>query len=669
MSAIEYHHPMTDDILDRDPLADESPDGDDAAADTSGPGDTPATDVSGAENDPPADPSAGEPDTSADSSSGAAAAGVATGDADDGTDAGAPLARETVPSDVPPLADAEVGHLMASEGIRVGREAHEVAAFVATERRDRVRVGDYVEVPYPASEDAPAGHAAANERLFGVVDALGYEPYTDLDDRSDAHNRIAAGGDLDESEYVLRAAIDPIAIVAGAEDPDRRLVNRVPKPNAPVRLSRDEATLRIGLNVPHDGVFCGYLSVGGEPMTVDGDPFPYYLTNPGIAADDTVEAGEPAVFRHALVAGSTGKGKTHFTKTLLRQFVDGKQYPIDHHDTGDRLRKELNVVVLDPENEYWQMRDDNPDLPAERERALREQGVAVGGVDDCGVFVPAAAGTDPPSTGRSRRFGIPFELVEGRPQLLMPYDLSDLTAGAIRNVVRAYFARDDRPSTYEDFIAFLDAREDALLDRFDLAEATWGAMMRRVQDPAYGAVFDRGDTPVTELTGELFRPGRVTVIPTSHLRGGKEELVVLSLLSLIIDNKISDYRVDPHIKDTPMLVAVDEAHSYVGSPDSTRAAYIVGRAREAVKRGRKDKLGLFLITQNPDDVDDEVLKQCNTNVFFGLRDEVVRSVPSVPTAFARDIPAFGKGQAVVKAPDVEAVEVVGLPHAVTRHDS
>jgi len=31
------------------------------------------------------------------------------------------------------------------------------------------------------------------------------------------------------------------------------------------------------------------------------------------------------------------------------------------------------------------------------------------------------------------------------------------------------------------------------------------------------------------------------------------------------------------------------------------------------------------------------------------------------------LPNFGKGQAVVKTPDVEAVEVKGLPYCVTRH--
>jgi len=50
-----------------------------------------------------------------------------------------------------------------------------------------------------------------------------------------------------------------------------------------------------------------------------------------------------------------------------------------------------------------------------------------------------------------------------------------------------------------------------------------------------------------------------------------------------------------------------------------------------------------------------------------LKAEVVDDVPSIPSDFKKDLPNFGKGQAVVKAPDVEAVEVKGLPYCVTRH--
>jgi DNA helicase HerA-like ATPase len=95
----------------------------------------------------------------------------------------------------------------------------------------------------------------------------------------------------------------------------------------------------------------------------------------------------------------------------------------------------------------------------------------------------------------------------------------------------------------------------------------------------------------------------------------------------------------------------------------------VGKAREAAKQGRKDKLGLMMITQNPDDIDGEVLKQTNTNIFLHLREEVIEDVASIPRGYKRDIPKISKGQAVIKAPDVEAVEVVGLPDCLTRHDS
>lgn len=611
---------MTEDILDRDPISqDESTDEDEQEETTRS-------------SEESTGPQSGVPETS-------------------------------VPNSVTELGEDEIGHVLASEEIRVSRTDYNVNAFVTTERRDDVRVGDYVQIPYPGTD----------EQLFSVTDALRYEPYTELDDKSDTHNRISEYRNLDESEYVLIAELDPIAILdESGDDLERGIVNKIPKPNTPVSLSRDQEYLRTGLNIPHDGAFCGYISVGGDAMEIDGEEFPYYLQNPGIdPATGKVESGEPAIFRHGLIAGSTGKGKTHFTKNLLRQFADGKRYPIAHHDTGNRLEKRLNVVVLDPENEYWEMGDDNPELDDERAAKLRRQGVEVGGVDDLEVFVPEVANTNDPSVGSSRGFGIPFEVVADRPQLIMPYEPTEVTRGAIENVLRAYFDQvaDGSQGTYREFISYLEREEEPLKDHYEINDGTWGAVMRRVRDSTYRHVFDQGMTSLTEITDEMFREGRVTIIPTSHLRGSKEELVVLSVLSLIIENKIDDHDVDEHIKDTPMLVAVDEAHNYFSSPDSLREAYIVSRAREAVKQGRKDKLGLMMITQNPEDIDGDILKQTNTNVFLGLRDEVVEKVPSVPSGFKRDIPKFGKGQAVVKAPDVEAVEIAGLDVCVTKHES
>lgn len=611
----------TDDLLDRDPVADDETSTDDPSGDDE--------DTTGAEpNDQTTVP------------------------------------ETTVPNSLTDADENELGHVVASEEIHVTRSDYKVNAFVKTDCRDDVRVGDYVQIPYPESD--PSERA---DELFAVVDGLRYEPYTELDDKSDTHNRIASAHSLDETEFVLVAELEPIAIISATDDGlERSIVNKIPKPNTPVALSLNEEYLRTGLNIPQDGVFAGYLSVGGDRMTVNGDPLPYFINNPGIdPMTEDVESGEPAIFRHTLVAGSTGKGKTHFTKNLLRQFATDKRYPIENHQTGETEHSRLNLVILDPENEYSEMRNDNPEI---NEDDISGD-IEVGGIDNFETFIPDIGNTNAPSTGESRNLTIPFSLVEHRPQLLMPYKPTEVTRGALENCIQAYFDDTDAP-TYDGFLQYLRTNEDSespLRQRYNIEDGTWSAIMRRVTDAAYRDVFDHGTNPLPDVSNAVFREGQVTVIPTSHLHGAKEELTVLSILSYIIDNKIDDYNVDPNVKDTPLLVAVDEAHNYVSDPTTLREQYIVNRARDAVKQGRKDKLGLFMITQNPEDIDGDILKQTNTNIFLGLREEVITKVPSIPRGYEQDLQKYGKGQAVIKAPDVEAVEVLGLPYCLTQHSN
>ena len=161
------------------------------------------------------------------------------------------IPETSVPSAISEPGDGEIGHVLASEEIHVTRSEYNVNTFVTTGQRDDVRIGDYVQIPYPDGDD----------ELFSVIDGLRYEPYTELDDKSDTHNQITKARELDESEFVLVAELEPIAILRQrAGGLERGIVNRIPKPNTPVSLSRDDEHLRTGLNIPQEGIFAGYLS-------------------------------------------------------------------------------------------------------------------------------------------------------------------------------------------------------------------------------------------------------------------------------------------------------------------------------------------------------------------------------------------------------------------------
>ncbi|MFC7018216.1 MULTISPECIES: ATP-binding protein [Haloarcula] len=571
----------------------------------------------------------------------------------------------------PVLGDDSLGHVALKDSqLFVGRSEMQIIAYIDQHERDGLRVGNYVCIPYPDATTEPN----EDEVLLAAIDRLEYRPITEINDWVDG------GGysDFGEQNLAYVSHLDPIAIVEHDRVEDaltRQTVDRPPKPGEDVHLIEDEEVLRVGLNIPSDGIYIGDMAVSGDLVPNDENPLTYLLSNPN-STDGTADEGEPAIFRHVLVAGSTGKGKTHFSKNILRQCAVSKQYPIEvppeeqeAFGIDDDIRhRYLNLFVIDPEDEYVEMRDDNPELSLEKARELEDKGVAVGGLDDdLQVFAPVTANSQP-TLDDTRTFGIPFSVVENRPQLLLSSRPKDPTFNAIRNVLNAYFGRfdddsDDEP-TYNDFETWLDLNGDQIVDNDNIL----AAVERRVTGPIYDRVFDHGTTSLDEYTNDMFNRGQVTVVPTGHLRGETEKLVLLALMTHIVENKIDTGVEHPQIKGTPLLLCVDEAHEYLSSTDRPREQYLVQNFRQAAKRGRKDKFGLYMVTQNPQDIDDEILKQTNTRIYLGLQPEVVERI-RIPADYEDQIVTFDKGQAVVDAPDVRPVEVQGLDVCVTNHSN
>ncbi len=553
--------------------------------------------------------------------------------------------------------DRGLGAVSVSEGLRVAENGEDTSlrAFVTVGNRERVRLGTYLTVPYPD-----------DEALFCRITALEYAQEFRSDDATEIHARRAMRRQgVEERDYKFVATLDPVAVLAGeGADLSRRSTDRVPKPGAVVREASDPDRVKTGLNIPADGVFLGHLSVGGERVETAADPptVDYRL-------NDDAAAGDPLVFRHTLVAGGTGSGKTHAAKNVLRQFLaPDRTYPMDD---GREVRPA--VVVFDPQDEYAQMHDDSPALSDEYARRLDREGVAHGGHDDTLALVPKVDGATYPGEGHraeQQRFTLPFSMVRDRPWLVAGASLNDNQYGGLTHLVSRFFDETGPAGTYREFLAFLDdpALREELNETGRVHEATFDAVKRRVH-AAPGEVFDTDATPVTDAVHDLVRPGGLTVVPTYHVTNSRAaETVVLGVASLLVDETLSNDPDYPRIDETPVVVGMDEAHNFLADADSVQARKVIGTFTEAAKQGRKERLGLFLITQDPQDIADPVFKQVNTRVVLNLGDEdAIRSV-NVPASLERKVPYMERGRMVVYSPDnSEPVEVTGLPVCVTRH--
>ncbi|WP_142858143.1 ATP-binding protein [Salinigranum halophilum] len=600
-----------------------------------------------------------EPDTGDERGDGAQADGAAEADGETTNGREADARTPFEPYDVSPAGtDRGLGVVSVSRGLRVAEDGDDTAmeAFVTVGNRDSVRLGKYLLVPYPD-----------RELLFCRITALEYAQEFHEDDATEiAARRAMRRDDFEERDYKFVSELDPVAVLFYDETDEewkRRMTDRVPKPGAVVQEATDAAQIKAGLKIPRDGVFLGHLSVGGEKVRTAASPptIDYRLKN------DYAD-GDPLVFRHLLVAGGTGSGKTHASKNVLRQFLDTRYRMDDGRNVAPA------VVQFDPQDEYAQMHDDNPALDGDIARQFDREGVAYGGYDDTVAFVPEVGGSTYPGEGHraeQARFTIPFSMTRARPWLVAGAALNDNQYNALEELIYRFFRQAGDDGTYEQFKTYLDdpgLKED-LHETGRVHEATFDAVKRRVRSATFSNVFDQAARPITEQVHEFVRPGGLTVVPTYHINDSRAAVtVVLAVASLLVDEKLSNDPTYDRIKRTPVVLGMDEAHNFLADADSVQARKVVHKFTEAAKQGRKERLGLFLITQDPQDIADPVFKQVNTKLVLNLGDEDAIKSVNIPSTLEDKVPYMEKGQMVIYSPDnSEPVELTGLSTCVTRH--
>jgi len=148
------------------------------------------------------------------------------------------------------------------------------------------------------------------------------------------------------------------------------------------------------------------------------------------------------------------------------------------------------------------------------------------------------------------------------------------------------------------------------------------AMRNRLLDARYRFLFEPGDyTPdlngaskadLNELLTTWFGHGQpVTILDLSEVPTDIRQSVSGSILKIIYDALYWGQMTSVGGKQQPLLIVLDEAHSYLRAGEDS----ISSRTVQAIaKEGRKYGVGLMLVTQRPSELDETVLSQCGTIV-------------------------------------------------------
>ena len=146
--------------------------------------------------------------------------------------------------------------------------------------------------------------------------------------------------------------------------------------------------------------------------------------------------------------------------------------------------------------------------------------------------------------------------------------------------------------------------------------------------------------PNVSVGGAVLRDlqdGKVVLIDVSGLGSTEEVLVASFLTRRVLDEWSSAYLDDPERHENmPVVALVLEEAQRVLSSNRDRESNVFPRV---AREGRKFKVGLCAITQQPKLLDDELLSQFNTFFILGLADEKDRTI--LRGSSKQDISALG----------------------------
>ena len=205
-------------------------------------------------------------------------------------------------------------------------------------------------------------------------------------------------------------------------------------------------------------------------------------------------------------------------------------------------------------------------------------------------------------------------------------------------------------------------------------------LIARLKDSRYDYMFYPGNyrnidsgRDIHELLADwIGGEERLTILDLSNVPFEVMDITVGLITRFIYDSMFWGRFVENTGRDRPILVAYEEAHSYLGKEDDTRYA------KEAVERifkeGRKFGIGAMVISQRPSELSETILAQVGTFIALRLTNSsdqsIVKSMaPDNMNSLIDLLPSLRIGEAVVVGEAINIPSRVKLPLQTPRPDS
>lgn len=186
------------------------------------------------------------------------------------------------------------------------------------------------------------------------------------------------------------------------------------------------------------------------------------------------------------------------------------------------------------------------------------------------------------------------------------------------------------------------------------------ALGSKLRDKRYDFLFKPGSwTPTSEgrppedldtlMQAWIGGPEPVTILDVSGIPSTILTNLIGALLRVIYDCLFWARSIPEGARERPLLVVLEEAHSYLSEKNGGRAADAVKRI---VKEGRKYGIGAMLISQRPSEIDATILSQCGTLIAMRLsnasdRSHISGAVTDNLEGLLAALPSLRTGEAII----------------------